>query len=264
MCFTLQSALSLACPTEQVSAILLNRFANKLSLYAQRCDISPLGAQVFLDSGACLAFLTPEAREEAVSVCQAMNVCHYWADWAPTVEELRDGRRDGVLLSSSAVVLDAQDRWLLVQRDTVATVEPGKWHFPGMRAQTLDAPEAAVRALCEELSIADLRSGLSVDRSEWTVEDPEGEGRTVTLYVDGRVNHQHQASFVLDQTCNTLEQFVGIRLSGPSLWYDPRDRVFGRQVAFMEPEAALARECELAMSLRRIAPYWSDGRIELM
>lgn len=143
MCFTLQSALSLACPNPHVSAILLNRFASKLSLYAQRCDLSPLGAQVFIDSGACLAFLSDRDRDEAVSVCHEMNACHHWADWAPTVEEVRDGRREGVLLSSSAAVLDAQDRWLLVQRDSVAPVEPGKWHFPGMRAQTLDALEAA-------------------------------------------------------------------------------------------------------------------------
>lgn len=120
------------------------------------------------------------------------------------------------------------------------------------------------RPLTEELAIADLRSGLSVDRSEWVIEVPEGEGRTVKLYADGRVNHQHQASYVLDQTCNTLEQFVAIRLSGPSVWYDPRDRVFAREVAFMEPETALARDGDLAMSLRRIAPFWSASRVSLM
>lgn len=250
MCFTLESALSLVSPTPAIQKILQQRFAHKLSLYATRHDIGPMGTQVMIDSGGCLVFADDASRDEAVAVSRAMNVCHFWADWAPTVAELRDGRRSGVLVSASAAVQDALGQSLLVQRDRAAVIEPGKWQCPGMRVHTVDAVKAAHQALSDELALRHLRTGLDLDASEYRGQVSDDQRETVTVYVDGRVNHQHQALAFLDQTCNTLEQFVTIRLPDVATWYEPRDRVFGRTVGFMDGDDLAARASELAMNLR--------------
>lgn len=264
MPFTVKEALSKQCHDTDHQSELLQRFDDKLYLYATSCEVSPLGVQVYIDSHACLTFLNDRFKTEAIALCKERGMATAWAEQAPTVGDIREGRRPGLLFSASAMVYDSEGYLLMLKRDEGAPVEPLKWQFPGGRSESVDASETALLELSQEIKVTDRLTGQELTHKDLDVSLNDRDYKSVVMYVDGEFWHENQVVYLLDKSCNTLEQFLKISAPEPARAYDLSDKEFGREVAFMDPEEVINGRYPLVSYLMKMKPRLkNNNKMEL-
>lgn len=124
-----------------------------------------------------------------------------------TVQQIRQKLVPGFLCSATAIVIlknGTQDKYVLIERDSTASIDPLKWQFPAGRMEYGESPiSTALRETNEEVEI--LEDGIILNTNN---------SKIVKQNQKVQLNYK---SKIIEETCDFIENFNTIEFFVPIL-----------------------------------------------